>query len=179
MNQKQRDFLIDQVNKTRKARIEELKALEPKEPSLSAFLHQAVMDGSAILKSQEELMKAFKTKARTAAEKGDKFLETSYRYRSSEDEGATLTIDPLAIFEMPTEFSELKRKYLADKLIYIGALNAVNAKVDGIITRIQLATDKTLDTIIEQIDGMGAMSFTDFTPESLSLATLAPNLRLK
>ena len=107
MNQHQRKFLLDEIEKQYKRERNELGERKPQAPSLNNYLIAAILDGSAKMKPQKEVETMVRQRVRDLG-KGDSFISPNHntygRRRGEDDEeyADMVSIPALMLFEPPT-----------------------------------------------------------------------------
>jgi hypothetical protein len=161
MNAVQRKFLIEKIQAKVKAKISELEKQEKKPISLSAYMMHLVLSDKFELQPMEHIREAIKLKALNVSDGRVKnFLGDGDRY------GDFSTMNKL-ILKMDDIFVIPE-----DRAQEIKETNDFNAKLDEQIkelklqsetieVRIMLASDKTLQKMINEIDDMGDISLID------------------
>lgn len=157
MNSTQRKFLVDKLLESSKRQVEELKRSMLIYPSASNFLFKASLNGTLRLKSEKIILDFVHKKALNAKE-GENWLSDM---RIGYEKERVIKIDIDHLFELPQDYlDEVERVRLHNK--------AIQAKIDEILVvansmevRIQLASDKTLQTLINEVDDMGQISLVD------------------
>lgn len=157
MNQAQRTFLINKIESSVKERVDVLNRSIPKEPSLSNYLFHAVMSGRFEIVSNEQIRKLILDKVLNSKE-GEDWMSRSRGFLGSST-GISFEIKDL--FIIPEDYLKLKEKHDSEKKKIQDEINNINITADSLITRIQLASDKTLQTMINEIDDMGNISLMD------------------
>lgn len=164
MNQAQRNFLIDKIKKSLTDKIKELRENKPETPSVSNYLFHAVMTGDFDIKSQEEIKQAIKNKALRSKE-GQNWLVGKDRWGST-SKNVEFGIED--IFILPPEYEKLQNEYFNTYRELEATIRDMELKADTLITRIQLASDKTLQRMINEVDDMGDISLLDSTLKLLN-----------
>lgn len=157
MNQTQRAFLIKKIDESIKIKIDALKHNLPEQPSLNNYLLHAVMSGNFEIRTNDEIKKSIINKALRSKEGDTSWMNNGRGW----DSRITIQFRPEEIFIIPEAYNELKKQYDAE----VGRINKeirnLSVQSDALITRIQLASDKTLQTMINEIDDMGNISLMD------------------
>lgn len=164
MNQEQRKYLIEQVNKThtRETRLLEKEAERVVKPSLNNYLIAAVFDNSFQLKDVVELREKIKARVLKFG-KNDKIVtdgnNDSWSSRNKEEDSVTLPVEDL--FVIPEAYKVELEKYKAyKKAIKLKEL-ALDAQRDTIIMKIQIGSNAILDKLIMQVDNLGDLDLTN------------------
>jgi hypothetical protein len=164
MNTSQRNFLIKKIEETKNIRIDSLKHSMTDPPSLSNYLLHAVMSGTFEIRSNDEIKKMITKKALTSSTRHDNWMGTNSAYNRSSD----ISFKPEDFFIIPEEYTKLynEHKQKDDKIQE--EIRNIIIQTDSLITRIQLASDKTLQTMINEIDDMGNISLMDTKIKALT-----------
>lgn len=156
MNQVQRNYLIEQIQKT--ARIKRV-ALEDQledAPSLSMYLYKAVMSDEFELRGMKELREYIKEKALTLKDRDD-WLGNHWGSSSKSD----VVIPANKFFIIPNTHKERDSKISEANDEINEKIRILNVEEETLIMRIQLASNKTLETMISEVDDMGNLSLMD------------------
>lgn len=156
MNQTQRKFLIDKIEKASKIQIEAIEKQKIDYPSLSIYMLHKVMSGDFDIKSKEELKAIITEKALRSTDRED-WLGNHWGSASKR----LITFEIHDFFIVPEEWKkkmEETRSILDDQKARI---NKINIETETLITRIQLASDKVLQQMINEVDDMGNISLMD------------------
>lgn len=156
MNQSQRTFLIKKIEETSKMRIKVLEESLPERPNLENYLLHAVMSGNFQLRTIDEIKETLRQKALKGSER-DNWLGNSWGSGNKTD----VHFKPREIFIIPDEYEKLLKEYKERDSEVRERINKIKIEVDTLITRIQLASDKTLQTMINEVDDMGNISLMD------------------
>lgn len=163
MNQTQRNFLIDRIEKETKIKVEALRESLPQKPSLSIHLLHEVMSGSFEIINQEKIKEIIKRKALKSTDREDWSGNNWHRATKSD-----IVFSLNELFIIPESYKKLnndyKNKYneTQDKISYI------LSQSETLIIRIKLASNKTLETLISEIDDMGNISLMETKIKEIS-----------
>ena len=158
MNQAQRKYLIDKIQKNTEETIKQLVGAIPKCPEASNYCVTALAEGSLRLKSPEAILDTLRMRWLANGS-----LNTeSYFSRKSEIKFAFHEI-----FELPEEYRRDYAEWEKEEQSIKETINTLRVQSEGLCTRIQLASDKTLDKMIAEVDDMGDLSFMDCTLKAL------------
>lgn len=165
MNSTQRKFLIDKIQEETKKRIGELKKQKLECPSASNYIFKAILDGTLELQSHEHILNVLKERALRSVEgknwlSGDTMgfeAKRAVKFEHHED-----------ILILPKEFKvEVDRVRDFNKNIDL-EIDSLQVSLNGIEMRIQLASDFTLKSLINQVDDMGDIKLIDTTVKLLN-----------
>lgn len=159
MNQVQRKFLIDRIEKQVKISIEALNNNKPEAPNLNNYLLHRVLSGNFKIKSGAEIKEAIRQKALTAKANqnwmtGERSSYNGYRARE-------FKLDVNDLFDVDEEYKTKQNEYREATAKIDEQIRKLSIQGDTLVTRIQLASDKTLDRMINEIDDMGDLSLID------------------
>ena len=164
MNQTQRTFLINKIKETTTKRVEELKKQIPQHPSLTNYLFSAVMKDDFELQSTESLRELIKAKALNSKEGSNWLNEDTMGWQKER----TIRLGISELFVIPDDYTKVYNEYKEQKEKIEAEINAIKLQSDTLITRIQLASDKVLQTMINEVDDMGNISLMDTKIKSLT-----------
>ena len=157
MNTVQRKFLIERIQGKVKAKIEMLKAERLAFPSAGNYLFKAALNGMLKLQPQEKTLNAITKKALNAKE-GQNWL-SDLRMGYEKEREIKLQIEELLVlpddYEKEVERVECHNKKIGEEI------NKLQMQLESIEVRIQLASDKTLQKLINEVDDMGDISLID------------------
>ncbi len=159
MNQAQRAFLIKNIQESAKNRIDALKHSMPELPNLEKYILNAVMSEKFTLRSPDEIRQAIKKKVFGLTDRETLLTDSRSYYTRGNLKSITLLVGDL--FVIPAEYLEISKEYEASATALDDAINSIKAQLDGLVTRIQLASDKTLEMMINEVDDMGNISLLD------------------
>ena len=165
MNSTQRKFLIDKIQEETKKRIEELKKQKAEFPSASNYIFKAILDGTLELQPHEHILSVLRERALKSIEgknwlSGDTMgfeAKRAIKFYKHED-----------ILILPKEFKiEVDRVRTINKDID-EQIDSLQTTLNGIEMRIQLASDSTLKSLINEVDDMGDIKLIDTTVKMLN-----------
>ncbi len=157
MNTAQRKFLIERIQQKVRDKIAELNKGLLQYPSASNFIFKAVLNGKLELQPTEVILDAIKKKALNAKE-GENWL-SEMRMGYEKEREIKLLINQLII--VPDDYSvEVERVKQHNESI-VAEINLLKIQLDTIEVRVQLASDKTLQNLINEVDDMGNLSLMD------------------
>lgn len=158
MNQTQRNFLIKKIEDAVKIRINALESDKEDAPSLNNYLLHDVMAGTFKIRSNEEIKEMIKQKALNSKAGKENWMSNTDGMYSSD---RRLCFNPMEFFIIPEEFKNRFNSYTARLNKKREEAHKLRLQADGLITRIQLASDKTLQKMINEVDDMGDLSLMD------------------
>lgn len=156
MNQSQRNFLIKKIEDTVKSKIKNLEDSKPEYPCLNNYLLHAVMSGNFELKPNEKIKKILLQKALNA--KGNEDWLGNYWGMANK---SLVAFKADEIFVIPDEYRERAENCKIKQCEIQEQINTLRIQSETLITRIQLASDKTLQKMINEVDDMGDISLID------------------
>lgn len=133
-------------------------------PSKSNYLFQAIMSGELELMSQEHIKEAIKKKALTA-EEGSNWLSED-RMGWEKERTIKLIIEDVVV--LPKELRERRKQVEEHNKLITAQINELKTQLDTIEVRVQLASDKVLKSLINEVDDMGNLSLIDTTVKKLN-----------
>lgn len=173
MNQKQREYLVDQVSKNHRAQVEKLQAKIPQRPKLNNYLVAAFLDGSIQFNDMEKLRVKLRERALLSGTEGITVVEEddddgfSLHRRGRRIAKQAISIEASDLFVLPPEYVEALRiwKEMRDEInIQIEQLNASFRTVN---MKLQIGSDKVLDKLIEQADNLADINLLNSAMVSL------------
>lgn len=167
MNQAQRKFLIDRIEDKVKEQIRELNHSEMEQPpSLENYFYGLALSGKLEIQPQEHIKKVMCEKAmkHSAQRYSETWLGTSNGDMINK---AMVKIPVRDLFVVPKEYDELWEQYRKNDEEKEARIRQLKIECDTLVTRIQLASDKTLEKMIAEVDDMGDVSLMDTKLKSL------------
>ena len=157
MNQTQRKYLIEKITSVTKTKIAELNNQKMAYPSASNYFFKAIMNDTLELQPKEHIIKSLKKKALQSKE-GSNWLSDE-RMSWDKERKVTLMIGELLVF--PQDYYDEKEKVEKFNANIVQQIEELKMKLDGIEMRVQLASDKTLQNLINEVDDMGDLRLVD------------------
>lgn len=164
MNQDQRKFLIERVNKTFNQQQKKITDRKPIKPSLNNYLVAAFLDGTI----QFNDIAALKHKMReTVLRYGvdDRLIRSKrndrYRYSSDDTEdSATDVCEVVAkdLFIIPENYLAALAEYETEMEKIKTELETLEAQRDTILLKIQIGSNQVLDKLITQVDNLADLN---------------------
>ncbi len=164
MNNTQRQFLIKKITETVNDRIKILESCKPEAPSLSNYILHEVMSGRFEIISNDKIKELITGKALHAKERTDDWMGNRWGTTRRD----TIMFDVKEFFVMPPEYEELYKEYRRRTAELTEEITTLRIQSDTLITRIHLASDKTLQNMINEVDDMGNISLMDTKLKLLS-----------
>ena len=172
MNQHQRKFLLEQIERIYKEEKSALHDRKPIAPNLNNYLIAAILDGTAVLQPPEKLKDAIRKRVRDLG-KGAALTssESSWGRRSENDDEEHIKLPALLLYETPAAFVEVRAEYLAAAKAYDEECRALEASINAMRIKVQVGSDKSLEALVEQADNICRMSLTASSRLLLSAPT--------
>ena len=167
MNQAQRKFLIDRIEANVKKQIDALSHSDTEQPpSLENYFYGLALSGKLEIRPQEHIKKVMSERAmkHTAQRYSETWLGTSQGDLINK---ASVKIPIRDLFVVPKEYDELWNEYRKKDEEKRQRIRQIQIECDTLVTRIQLASDKTLEKMISEVDDMGDVSLMDTKLKSL------------
>lgn len=164
MNTAQRKFLIERIQQKVKERIEELKKTRLEYPSASNFIFKAILNDKLELQPKEVTLEALKKKALNAKE-GENWM-SNMRMGFEKEREIHLLIQELIV--LPEDYKEELERVVKHNKTIEQEIALLKTQLDTIEVRVQLASDKTLQNLINEVDDMGDLSLMDTKLKLLS-----------
>ena len=152
MNQKQRDYLTNHVQKTFNAQVKVLNEKKPKKPSLNNYLIAAFLDNSIELQNVESLKKKIRDRVLKMGS-SDILLEDGENWQHR-TKNPYVKVHPQDLFVIPQAYREAFKKYKEAKSKIEEEIDTLEATLRTIEMKITLGSDKVLLTLVEQVDNM-------------------------
>lgn len=159
MNQTQRKFLLDEIEKQYRKEKEDLGKRKPKPPSLNNYLIAAILDGSFKLRDSSTIRDALRERVRNLG-KDESLLGSGNSWRRSEDEENMVLVPAELLFERTPGYAESLEEYSRAKAGWSEELNALEASIGAMRIKIQIGSDRALEALVEQADKLCSMSLT-------------------
>lgn len=164
MNNQQRKYIVDKIKETINAKVEALKRSIPESPSINNYLFHAAMSGKLKVKSSDEVEATFKERA-LKSKAGKNWLTTNHAWGNDDK---IVNMEHNEIFIIPEEFKRILEQYENDKRKIETEITELRIQEDTLITRITLASDRTLQSMINEVDDMGNIKLIDTKIKMLS-----------
>lgn len=154
MNGAQRKYLVDKIKEQVKIRVKSLEDSKPEYPNLSNYILHEVMSGKFQIIDNDAIRELIKKKALDAKQGVGNWMGTRAAWGTDNE----LAFKPEDFFILPDSYKKLrdecrqKRQEIKDKV------SALHVQSESLITRITLASDKVLQTMINEVDDMGNIS---------------------
>lgn len=160
MNTTQRKYLVDKVTERTKLKIQALRDSIPEAVSLNVYMLHRVMSNDFQIRSQDELRRIILEKALKAGQvrqHREDWLGNSWG--SANKSNVAFTLDEF--FIIPEEYLKM-RQDRADQIKKIEEeIAALRIQLETLEIRIMMASDKSLQKLINEVDDMGDISLVD------------------
>jgi hypothetical protein len=161
MNQEQRKFLIERVNKTFSKQKDSLEKQFKKEPpSLNNYLVAAFLDGSIEFNDIEKLKTKMKeTVLRYGA--SDKLIQESrdmWDNSGAYKNKNTCKVIAEDLFIIPESYKKALAEYQESQNIIQEKVDQLEAQRDTILLKIQIGSNQVLDKLITQVDNLADLN---------------------
>jgi hypothetical protein len=160
MNSTQRKFLVDKVTERTKSKIKALNDSIPESLSLNVYMLHRVMSNDFQIKSHEELKKIVLEKALKAGQNKnyrEDWLGNSWGV--SHKGNVVFTLDEF--FVIPQEYLDMRQEREEQKRKIEEEIRLLLIQLETLEVRIMVASDKTLQKLINEVDDMGDISLID------------------
>jgi predicted transport protein len=160
MNSTQRKFLVDKVTERTKAKIEALRGSIPESLSLNVYMLHRVMSNDFEIKSQEELKRMVLEKALKAGQNKqyrEDWLGNAWGVANKGNVAFTLD----EFFVIPKEYLDMRQEREEARIKVEEQIRLLQIQLETLEVRIMVASDKTLQKLINEVDDMGDISLID------------------
>lgn len=160
MNQHQRKFLLDTIEKQFRDELAQLRNKKPVEPSLNNYLTAAILDGSFVMRSQAEIRDSISTRVRDLG-KGEALLTWSGRYgREHDGAESVISLPAELLFKLPPGYAKAKAEYDAKMADWNSEIKALENSIAAMRIKVQIGSDDALMALVNQADRLCSMSLT-------------------
>jgi hypothetical protein len=158
MNQHQRKFLLETVEKQYKTERDALRERQPQAPSLNNYLVAAVLDGSFAMRSHEAIRADIRQRVRDLGN-GEALVGEKGRFGERLSE-STVQLPALLLFEKPPGYAAAREEYERKLAEWKAEVDALEAAISAMRLKVQIGSDKALEVLVEQADTLCSMSLT-------------------
>lgn len=161
MNQDQRKFLIERVNKTFKEQKEKLTDKEREKPSLNNYLVAAFLDNSIRFNDIDKLKENMRQTVLKYGVSDRLVKDDSDRWgnrRGNDDDKHYCEIVTEDLFILPESYKIALSEYEEYKKDIEGKIEDLEAKRDTILLKIQIGSNQALDKLITQVDNLADLN---------------------
>ena len=159
MNQHQRKFLLEAVEKQYTKERDTIRKREPKEPSMNNYLIAAILDGSFVMRDQETVRANLRERVQNLGK--DESLTDSRRGGWGEkDTDNAITLPAGVLFELPEGYAKAIAKYEQEYKEWEVEMEQLEACISAMRIKVQIGSDKSLEELVNQADKLCSMSLT-------------------
>lgn len=153
MNQKQRDFLVDTIQKKANEQISDLEKQQRnlKKPLMKNYILRDLKNGTAKLRTEKEIF--------FSVQKEQLYARAYGRYDVDDDMENEKWL--AVIFEQPNDYTKQFVEYQLKNKELLENIESLKSKRDTLVMRVKLAPDKRLEVLVSEIDDMGDISMMD------------------
>lgn len=160
MNQHQRKFLLEAVEKQYKNERDKLTARKPEEPTLNNYMIAAILDGSFVMKTPTHIRENFLDRVRSLG-KSEALVEREDRWgRKDRSERPMMTVPVDVLFEMPAPYAKDMAEYQEHLARWEEEMELLESSIGAMRIKVQIGSDKSLEALVEQADKLCSMSLT-------------------
>ena len=163
MNQTQRNFLIKKIEDSTKLQIKALESNKQQFPDLNLWLLHAVLSNDFQMRPIEEIRETIRQRALKNKERED-WMGNTWGSANKSD----MHFKAREIFILPDEYEQKVSEARKANEDIDEKIRQLHIQSDSLITRITLASDKTLQTMINEVDNMGDISLMDTKIKALT-----------
>ena len=164
MNATQRKFLVEKLQEQTKKQIEELHKQRQQFPSTSNYIFKAVMNDTLKLKPEAEILQALKQKALSAKE-GSNWLSED-RIGITKENTVRIGLNELIV--LPQDYKDELDRVVAFNKEINRKIKDLETQLNTLEIRIQLASDKVLQKLLNEVDDLGDLSLVDVKIKALN-----------
>ena len=157
MNTTQRKFLIERIQQKTKDKIKELDKCIINYPSIDNYIFKIILTDNLELQPSEVILSSLKAKA-IRAKAGENWLSED---RMGAYKSTTIRIDIEELIKLPKDYNNELKRVKEHNIKINEEIKLLKIQLETIEVRIQLASDKTLHNLINEIDDMGSLSLLD------------------
>jgi hypothetical protein len=167
MNQSQRTFLLDRVKKKAREATKVLEKQMKSEPDMKNHVFMAIMNGTLKMRTSKEIFESLKKRA-LDSDQSNNWLMMKSRGYYNDKEDPTVVLECSDLFQLPESYAVEKKKADEHNAALQQQINAIDLHMESLEVRITLASDKTLQQMINEVDDMGNLSLIDTKIKLLS-----------
>jgi hypothetical protein len=158
MNQEQRKFLTEQVQKTYNNQVSKLKEGIPEKPSLNNYLVAAFLDNTIKFNDIDILRsKMHETVLRFGI--SDRLIKERDSYNRRHNQGSEIVeINPEDLFIIPQNYISAVSEYEELKTKIEKQIDELESTQRTIIMKIQVGSSAAMDKLVMQIDSVGDLN---------------------
>lgn len=159
MNQHQRKFLLEQIEKIYNTEKNELNKRQPTEPSLNNYLVAAILDGTAVIRPTEAIRDDIRNRVREMG-KSEALVESTGQWGREKECVDYIKVPALLMFEPPAAYAECKQAYDEALAAWETEKKNLEASINAMRIKVQVGSDKALEALVDQADQICSMSLT-------------------
>jgi len=167
MNATQRKYLVDKITERIKFKIDALRNSRPEGISLNVYMLHKVMSNNFEIKSNNELKKVILEKALKAGQNKQYREDWLGNAWGSATKG-NVAFDLAEFFIIPQEYLDMMEKRRLEIAEITREENELKIQLETLEIRIMLASDKALQSIVNEVDDMGDLKLIDTKIKLLS-----------
>lgn len=168
MNTTQRKFLVEKIQEKAKLKMRELKDSKLEWPNASNFIFKAVLNDELQIQPADVILAALKERA-LRSKAGSDWMSGSWL---NSERIVEIPIKNLLV--MPADFeAEVVRVREHNEQID-AEIESLTQQLDTTEIRVQLASDKVLQSLINTVDDMGELTAVSYQLKQLTAATTLP-----
>lgn len=160
MNQEQRKFLIERVNKTFEAQKKKIESKSVDKPSLNNYLISAFLDDTIKFNDIEKLKEKMKKQVLKMGT-GDVLIKSNRRGGFLGDSKSADNICEVVaedLFIIPQSYLDALKEYTDHQTLLEDEINQLEAQKDTILLKIQIGSNVVLDKLITQVDNLADLN---------------------
>ncbi len=161
MNQAQREYLVDQVQKTCRAQTQVLHNQIPDRPSLNNYMIAAFLDNTIEFNDIARLKELMRDTVLKMGH-GDSLIQEGSDWRRKSDD-TYVKIKPHDLFVIPAAYHKAVEEYEKVKNDLQKKINALNSQADTIVMKLKIGSAKALETLISQVDNIADLDMMNNT----------------
>jgi hypothetical protein len=157
MNAQQRKFLIERIQIKTKARISELEKTKLNYPNVPNYLFKAILSGKLELQPDEHTMSILKERALKAKEGANWLSDQSNGW----EKFTTIKLQVEDLIVIPEDYKKEREMVVEHNEKVDEEIKSLRMQLETVEMRVQLASDKTLQKLINEVDDMRELSLID------------------
>lgn len=157
MNAQQRKFLIERIQMKTKARISELEKTKLGYPNVPNYLFKSILSGKLELQPDEHTMSILKERALKAKEGANWLSDESIGWEKM----TTIRLQIEDLIVIPEDYKKERDLVAQHNGKVSEEIKSLRMQLETVEMRVQLASDKTLQKLINEVDDMGELSLID------------------
>jgi hypothetical protein len=158
MNQDQRKFLIERVNKTFQTQKSKLEANKIERPSLNNYLVAAFLDNSIQFNDIEKLKIKMRKEVLKFGASERLVTESRDKWGGAKKDKNTCEVIAEDLFIIPESYKIALAEYEAHEKDIEDKVDQLEAQKDTILLKIQIGSNQVLDKLITQVDNLADLN---------------------